>query len=168
MDVTNSKKLDIVEYNKKKYLSLIESFDCGNQGLNKLLKEVNSHHCTTMLLVTDDKIIGYFSFRCYSVVINSEVYPAIEIRSYAIDNKYQGLKLPSGITISHTFINIMIEHCGNISKNIIRAKYFVLHSLNNEKTLRFYKKVGFELLDNGNVLYDEFNNECIPMFMKIE
>lgn len=162
--------IEIVSYDKKKYLELIENFDCADCQMNKLLKEINSHHCTTKLLIWNNEIIAYIAYRCYSINLwknnRRENFPAIEVHGYAVSKKYHGMLFKDKLTLSHFFFNIMIRYFSKIAKQTIKACFIVLHSV--EKAVNFYKKIGFQEARNCELLSDKFNDNCIPMIMSLE
>ncbi len=162
--------MSLVDYNPKEHFNAIENFNCGDTQMNELLKEINSHHCTTKLLMYNDEIIAYIAYRCHSIKLlendDDEVFPAIEIHGFAVSKKYQSKKLSNKLTISHNFLIMMLKNFKDISNNIIKANYIVLHSV--PKAVNFYKKVGFQRTENHEVLNDSFNDDCIPMIMKLE
>lgn len=157
--------LEVVNYNKKKYLRSIEAFECKENNLNILLKELERHYCSAKLLINEDVIIAYCAYRCYSVSIEEDIFPAIEVRGFAVDKKYGGV-LTNGKTIAMGFFDIMRNEFSSISEKTIKAKYICLHAINHEKVINFYKKIGFEEL-TGKVLEDEFNKDCKAMFIKV-
>lgn len=159
--------ISIVDYDKKLYREAIEGFDCNVDTLNVLLKECKSHHCSAKLLMFGNHIGGYCAYRCYSIKIDGDIYPAVEIRGFAIDKRYQGTKIDSKQTVATGFMQEMIAIFKEISENTIRAKYVCLHSIDEPKVLKFYEKVGFQQLQEAQVLEDDFNDRCIPHFMSI-
>lgn len=159
-------KFDIVDYNKKKYREEIEGFDCGVDTLNVLLKEISSHHCSAKIMMIDNVIAGYCAYRCYAVKVDDELYPAIEIRGFAMSKRFQGLKVKDS-TLAAGFMRVLLKFFKEISEYFIRAKYVCLHSLDDPKVLKFYKKLNFERIDGAQVLEEEFNDKCIPHIISL-
>lgn len=157
----------IVSYNKKEHFNLIEDFNCGVKTLNKFLKELPSHYCSGLLLIRrnsfgQEKVLAYCAYRCYSIKIEDEVYPAIEIRGFARDKSVKGKN------IGRDFLSNVFKFFEYISKEYISAKYICLHAINTPEILSFYEYFGFQRISSDTViLEDEFNEECVPMFVSI-
>ena len=148
MTKIQSEQFFIVSYDKKKYFHIIEDFNCGVETLNKFLK--------------DEKILAYCAYRCYSIKIEDDVYPAIEIRGFARDQCVKGKN------IGKLFLANVFKFFEYISKNVISAKYICLHAINTPEIISFYEYFGFQRISSDTViLEDDFNEECVPMFVAI-
>lgn len=167
MTKIQSEQFFIVSYDKKKYFHIIEDFNCGVETLNKFLKELPSHYCSGLLFMQRDqkgheKILAYCAYRCYSIKIEDDVYPAIEIRGFARDQCVKGKN------IGKLFLANVFKFFEYISKNVISAKYICLHAINTPEIISFYEYFGFQRISSDTViLEDGFNEECVPMFVAI-
>ncbi len=162
-----SDSLSLVLYNKKKHFNLIENFNCSEDIFNKLLKELPSHNCCAMMLVNNDKILAYCAYRCSSIKIENEVFPAIEIRAFARDKNYCKKAEKDKKSIARIFFEMILEYLNEIANRVIGAKYICLHSIDSEKLIKMYQDIGFEIQNDVKELDDKFNNDCVPMFMLI-
>jgi len=140
--------------NQEEYFDRIQQFDCTipggrGSGLNSALKNALDNDVTTIIFIDkssiDEKIIGFCSYCCGSVVVAGDVFPAIEIRSFATDNRYQKLYLDSlDKTCSMFIIEYCIAYLKNISYNHIFARYILLYSEKCDGLLTFYRKANFD------------------------
>lgn len=77
----------------------IQSFNCGNEVMNEYLKyqAEDDAQAVTFILIdqTARAIIGYYSLSCSGFIVESmghfTIYPAVEIKMFAIDERYQHL-----------------------------------------------------------------------------
>lgn len=166
-DIQISDDLSLVQYNKKKHFDLIENFNCSNNVFNRLLKELPSHHCCAKMLVKQDRILAYCAYRCSSIKIENEVFPAIEIRAFARDKNYCKKSNDNTKSIARIFFEMVLSKLNDIANNVIGAKYICLHSIDSEKLIKMYQDIGFETQNNIEELNDKFNDKCVPMFMLI-
>ena len=172
--------IECMNYEKDDLRNRIRDFNCGNNELNKFLKEADLHCVTTKVFVesSSKKIIGFCSFCCSCVLTKSdttiEKFPAIEIKIFAIDESYHGKEFTQyphrnrrkNMTIADYVLRSMIIYFDELSQNTISAKFIVLES--TKKAMHFYSKNAFECFpDTTSILRDEFGRGCVPMFRTI-
>ena len=160
-----------IEYDKD-----INDFDCGFEVFNAYLKYKFLEDKAVIHYIIDaenDNLIAYFSLLASSIFLNdttkqnslyaSNIIPAIEIKMFAIDKKYRGLKL-SGLFLEDIY-NVVIGHL----LQYIGAEALILYSVPSDKVIRMYEKSGFKKMPLDYSMYtSNFNNRCIPMYKLIE
>ena len=167
----NTNDIWVANYNADKYQSAICNFDCGNFNLNNFLKYADDIGTTFLYVVKETKeIAGYISFACGSVKLEKYVTPAIEVKLFAFDKKWQGKPLINGQTLASVFFDSAIRYFGKISNDTIKADCVILHSL-DDKSTHFYEKFNFKKFSNKDdqkkVLVGNFEIDCTPMFLEI-
>ena len=149
---------------------VVSGFDCGNEEINYYLKEKAyiDYDCVTHLILSDDSQIcmGYFSLSCAAVYMNDgykiHTKPAVEIKYFAIDKKYQGVKLND-----NTYANIILNKViGDIifgfTEDVCGASRIILYS--TPLAVNFYRKAHFvEFDDSFFIDQSSYLDECIPM-----
>lgn len=168
---------EIVKLTPKHYDSL-EHFDCEHDVINNYFKKEckKDYSVVTCLFInpTNNEILGCASIQCsgirHEVDLNYvKTHPAIEIKYFAVLNKYQKLLYSDDIDDEHYYfsddlLGFLISKCLEFSKNVIGADFIILYSVPNK--VHFYERNHFKK-------YDEFmsrdNNQeisdCSPMFL---
>ena len=110
--------------NEKNFDDLIErinDFDCLRDGINEVFKQVVNRDVTTLVFINniDSTIIGFCTYCCSSFKTGGIVYPAVELVSFGIDKKYQGVFLEridgeEDCKISSYVLKFCIDHVENI------------------------------------------------------
>jgi ribosomal protein S18 acetylase RimI-like enzyme len=89
--------------------------------------------------------------------------PAIELKMFAIDKKYRGLKLSE--TFLEDIYNVVI---GNLLQ-YIGADALILYAVPSDNVVQMYEKSGFKKMPFDYSMYEShFDNGCIPMYKLIE
>ena len=164
------KDVCIVRYDKEKYKESMKSFDCGSPTFNAFIY-IACHYGTTFLIVREstDEIVGFLSFCASSIKYEQKVFPAIELKLFAIDKKWHGYKIGDE-TIAQIFLELFLNHFREISKTVIKADYIILFSL-DQRSRRFYNRANFievgSTISEKSVMKGCFENNCIPMFLRI-
>ena len=156
---------------------LIEDFSCGNDEIDKVIKNRNSIEGTVKLVVDEEKecLIAFISYQASGIRLcycnDAITKPALQINYFAMDSRYQHLpygnseeddKYNLSDDIFCRFLNIF----GNISDEHLYFEYIILYSVPNAKN--FYKRNSFEAF-NIYMSPDRYNylDGCSPMFMLI-
>lgn len=158
-------------------------FDCGDQVFNEYLlkKAINDLEAVTYLFLDnmdESRIVGYFSLSCSCIVVESSKsktqYPAVEISMLALDKRYQKkvyqkeVSSEDCLTYSDILISTAIDTVRVFTDKICGATHITLYSLNDEKTLKFYKRNGFE--DYAESFFKKsnfFSQKCVPLFLEM-
>ena len=110
----------------------------------------------------NDDLIAYFSLLTSCVILgdlnNYDFVPAVELKMFAIDKKYQGKNL------SNKLIDAIINIVNEITLEDIGARVLVLYSVPAEKVINMYEKSGFSKMPEYFSMYKSyFSDGCIPM-----
>lgn len=157
---------------------MCNSFDCGNSVLDNFLRNesCDTDISKTYLMIEDDvKLIGFYSLTCSSLLEindknkNVESYiPAICLKMFAIDKKYQDIKITGyGHTYAHFMLTACIDKIKEIKDHYVGAECIILNSTKDGYEL--YKNVGdFHKLDGEYKLPDYSENpNAIKMYRSI-
>ena len=164
------------------HLSLAEDFKCGNDEIDKYLKtkaleDLECGNSFTRIIIDKDnsELIGYYSINCSSIVMENSNHkyfsPAIEIKMFALCEKYQGIKLSNfddedDMLFSDHILCEIIYKIVEITEKYISATSIILYSVPN--AVSFYKRNGFELFEEYMVTSNElYLKDCIPMWFQL-
>lgn len=156
-------------------LSEKNSFDCGNEALNQYLYERGYDDPTAVTYValcTDNEdIIGYFSLSCGAIyqkissdpIEKYEHYPAVEIKNFAVDIKYQHIQDKDGDTLSSLILQYVKQKLiMDFTENICGANRILLYSVPD--AVGFYKRAGFVDFARGFIKSNiRFLEGCWPL-----
>jgi len=159
----------------------IQNFNCGkytsfnNYLKEKKYKEYKEDAKAVIHYVIDaenEALIGYFSLAASAVFVGDKlaatIIPAIELKMFAIDEKYQGKGLSGKI------LGSMYDIVKYYAMNYVGAKMLVLYAIPETEdpiVVKMYKKSGFAEMELDSSMYrfkDDFNNQCVPMYKLIE
>ena len=129
-----------------RYRSEIEKFDCDVASMNMAFKSIINQKVTTILffdIANNNTVVGYCSYRCSSIKVGNDVYPAIEIYSFAIDKCYQDKYLEEGYLCAAYILGYCREKFKQIRESVIYAEYIILYAYNKRKIQKFYERNGF-------------------------
>ena len=166
--------------NKYSQSHLLNSFDCGNEDINKYLMKVNevfnNGMGVTKLIVNEDKtkIIGFYTV-CSSAMLqtidkHNRALPAIELKMFAIDLKYQDILFYKDMesekyTFSDVILSDIVLNITNLANEVIGIKYIILQSVTD--AILFYRRNFFVPIDEINEFlelpYDRFSIGCKEM-----
>ena len=171
-------------------VELCKSFDCGENDISTmssfLYEEAPIHQAegtafTKVFFDADnqDAIVGYYSLKasCLScqragagcspeTVI--DVIPAVEIARFAVSLAYQGMvDSASGTKASATLMEYALGDIMDLREYVLGVKAVVLFSIDREKQLRFYRRFGFQRIEEENeqVFLSTENEGCVPMYL---
>lgn len=159
------------------YEQLVQSFDCGNEVINDYLKnKANSDTQATTFIITDNdnkRVICYYSLSCSGFVITSSgkfiIYPAVEIKMFAIDSKYQHMRYSEDIeegNLSDLLFSSVIADIYNFTEEYCGADKVILYSVPDAEN--FYKRNGFNRFERYMLKSTSlFTDGCIPMYMSL-
>ena len=162
MNKINCSKLKMIKANKQ-ILSTIQ-FDCGDNDLNEFLlkdsfKNLENSLSKIYLCLYDETVVGFFSLSADSIKINKKLeinyktYPAIKIGRLAVHEHYQNMLIESII------IDWIVGLCLELRKDI-GIRFISIDAYNHEKTINFYTKNLFEVLQ-----YPKNKNKLtLPMY----
>lgn len=112
----------------------------------------------------NDDLLGYYSLKSASIQMvkpTKKEYPFVLLNELAISYQYQGHHFGSllfeSIVIKTRQVQEVIGCCGILVFSI------------NERSRKFYEKMGFESIDIGeeDIVKDAFNVDCLPMVLKV-
>lgn len=158
-------------------IAITRSFDCGNETLNDYLKidAKDDAHSTVFMIIDKDvqSVIGYYSLRCSGFVINCNnhftIYPAVEIKMFAIDEKYQHTSISDIAeegTLSDAILAYVISEIYDFTNNYCGADKVILYSV--PKAVDFYSKNGFKAFEEFMLKSESrFLDGCIPMYLDL-
>lgn len=153
-------------------LSDYDRFDCGNEVLNNYLyaSGYSDPDAVTYVVINENKhdIVAYFSLSCgavYHKIYENRIehYPAVEIKNFAVDTKYQHMEDDDGDTLALTILEyIKYNLIMDFTESVCGASRIILYSVPD--AVNFYKKAGFkafvEDFIKNNMMYLE---GCIPL-----
>lgn len=169
-------KLSTPKLLTKDDISLIKSFDCGNEVINDYLKEhaYNDPQSATFVIYDTEvnQAISYYSLSCSGFVINQNshilIYPAVEIKMFAVDDKYKHIPFSQDddFTLSDYIFCSVISKIYDFTENECGADKIILYSV--PKAENFYRKNGFIRFHEFMLKSESmFLNGCIPMYMDL-
>jgi len=142
----------------------ISSFDSGYSVFNDYLHYRDDSSVIHYILDSEsENLIAYFSLLSsallYGELSHLGAIPAIELKMFALDKRYQGRG------ISTLLIDSVIETITHYSAEYVGAKIILLYSVPIDSILNFYEESGFRRTNGLFATYKSpFNEGCIPMF----
>lgn len=189
---TEKNEIILFDYNIEPHpvdLDDLQSFDCGNESLNKYMIEcVKGNHATIHGLYHINKeikkLVGICLLKCSAYIekvklnfddygdikeenpIDCNLSPAIEILYFAVDKEYQDLKLADedmdGCLASY-YIDLIMASIFDSSETFSKVDYILLYSVDTAN--EFYEKAGFiEFDDTALAFKNEKQYSCTPMY----
>lgn len=148
----------------------VDDFDCGFAVFNDYLKKRIPKDKAAFHYIIDaenDNLIAYFSLLASCVMIGDfdrhNFIPAIELKMFAVDKKYQKRNL------SNRLVDAIVDIAEEYSSEYVGAELLVLYSVPAEQVVKMYEKSGFEKLPAEWFMYKSyFSNGCIPMYKVTE
>lgn len=154
---------------------LLRDFSCGNDYIDNYVSEKGAYDFTAvtkMVLNSDNnEVICVYSLCCSSFLISSKEKlhpnPAVEIKIFAVSQKYQDIKYsrdPNEGCLSNFILNKVIGEIFEFTDDMCGANIILLYS--TDEGYDFYKKNGFkDFLDIAVKSDDKTVDGCYPMFM---
>lgn len=154
-------------------LYLIESFDCGDEGLNNYIKEQaikdqeNRLNTTSLVLSQYSKrvsLLGYYTLKNSAITYKASGkpvwFPAIELSFLAINRKYQHAGYGSKV------LQKIIYRAINYGKDFSACTGIVLSAL--ETSVNFYINNGFiDCTEIFEMTYDDCRKTTTSMFINL-
>lgn len=155
------------------------SFNCGQEVINSYFEEklLTDNDAVSYCFWADDQkqeLVGIASLSCSGIIIQSynhfNITPAIEVKIFAVDEKYQHQPFPDDDCGSSHWsdycLYYLIEKITEIAENSCGASHVVLYSV--PEAVSFYERNGFhtfvgDMEKPSNVFVDG----CIPMFLNL-
>lgn len=129
----------------------------------------------TFILIdqTARAIIGYYSLSCSGFIVESmghfTIYPAVEIKMFAIDERYQHLPYSAEKedgTFSDYIFRFVISKIYEFTEEICGADKVILYAV--PKAKNFYEKNGFTVFPPFMLQSESrFLEGCIPMYLDL-
>lgn len=110
------------------------------------------------------EILGYITLRAtsYTRTVNGKVYgsPALEIFELAVKNGAEGCG------IGTTLVKFALAQALDLNETILGIQYVTLCA--DQQAVPFYEKFQFGCLDEqGEIPREQWNEDCVPMFLKL-
>ena len=155
------------------------SFSCGQHYIDNYFK--SKMLCDTKSVPycfwADDnrkELVGIAALSCSGIIIKSansfHITPAIEVKIFAVDEKYQHKVFPDadedGGHWSDYCLNYLLYEINIITENVCGAEHVVLYSV--PEAVSFYKRNSFEsFTDLMQMPSNYFVDGCVPMFLNL-
>lgn len=170
--------MPFIRYTKKYKKELSMTFNSGNIYLDNFIKDsksLDSNIGTTYIYLNSVKseIIAYFNIGTGSLIDKSSVDSmkmggSVHLNCFALDEKYQGLKVASeGILCKLS--DYLLFKCIDVIKKIKKHVGFSFITLYSTKQgYNLYKRIGFEELETDMELpFDSSEVKCKPMYLPL-
>ena len=146
------------------------NFDCGFEVFNEYLKNNTPKDKAVFHYIIDarnDNLIAYFSLLSSCVLVGDfaehTFIPAIELKMFAMDKKYQKRNL------SNNLVDAIVEIVNEYSSEYVGAELLVLYSVPAEQVVSMYEKSGFQKLPAEYFMYKSYFSEgCISMYKVVD
>ena len=155
----------------------VQSFNCGNEVINDYLKNKACDDTQAVTFIVKDmdssEVICYYSLSCSGLILEHghankiTVYPAVEIKMFAIDEKYQHLPYSEDAdegNLSDMLFSDVISYIYDFTDNQCGADKIILYSVPDARS--FYIRNGFcEFREFMKPSESWFTDDCEPMYM---
>jgi hypothetical protein len=154
-------------------------FSCGNAEIDRYFKESADKDCDCVTYVFSDTdtgdIIAFASLRCSGIIFQDsnhiELFPAIEIRYFATDERFQHIQMQTDLPedrycISDSVFCELMRMIRDISCRTVGAEYVVLYSV--PSAVGFYRRNLFEEFNEAfTPERHRYINDCLPMYLPL-
>lgn len=154
------------------------AFNCGNEYIDQYYRDnkiFSDNDAVTYCFWADEQkseLVGIASLSCSGIIIKSHdqfnITPAIEIKIFAVDERYQHVKFPDDDTTekwSDYCLFYLLLAIDNI-RSWCGASHVVLYSV--KSAVNFYSRHGFQRFQQLMAQPSNYEiAECIPMFLNI-
>ena len=140
------------------------SFESGYEVFDRHLHEHDGVDVIHYVLDAEtDELVGYFSLVAsalpYLVGEKIDGVPAVELKMFAIDKKYQGTGFAASV------FDEVLKAIEILTSEYIGAKIILLYSVPVEKVVNLYLKKGFREVDGAFTAFEsDFTQGCVPMY----
>ena len=162
----------------KQVKDLAKDFNCGNEVLNEYLQKTACDDTQAVTFVIRDtknnNIMCYYSISCSGFIVELAqkqymIYPAVEIKMFAIDEKYQHIPISEDSdegNLSDILFASVICRINEFTENQCGADKIILYSVEQAKT--FYERNGFKCFEDYMLQStSRFLDGCIPMYYSL-
>lgn len=166
-----------LEYVSLEECEQLDLFNCGNETIDEIIKhELVSDTMTKSFAVlnrNDNDAVAVYSLSCSGFVIRYDqkifIYPAVEIKYFAVNEKYQDIQYCDDKEqgcLSNAIFDRIIADIYSFTENYCGADKIILYAV--PSAYDFYKRIGFEdFKDFMQQSQDRFLDGCIPMFFNM-
>lgn len=167
----------ILDYSDLQSCKSLQSFTCGNDSIDNIIKEKLIDDTMTKSFAVSDKestdIIAVYSLSCSGFIVQSYqkvfIYPAVEIQYFAIHEKYQDIQYCPDTSygcLSNILFDRIIAEIYDFTDKYCGADKIILYSVPTAHD--FYIKSGFQDFEEYMLKsQDRFLDGCIPMFFNM-
>lgn len=154
---------------------LLDNFTCGNRQIDlDVRKLLNDPKTVTNLVINanNNDVVCVYSLSCSGYVVTLQnknyIYPAVEIKYFVIDKKYQNIPFyrfddNDDDCISHKIFCKVIATINNITDQYCGADKIILYS--TDVGVKFYARSGFVDFKSYMMRNDDsYLDGCTPMF----
>lgn len=152
----------------------LDTFVCGNEVIDDIIKtELVNDTMTKAFAVIDkehNEAVAVYSLSCSGFIIQFSqkvcIYPAVEIKYFAMNEKYQDIQYCEDKSLgclSNAIFDQIIADIYEFTDKYCGADKIILYAV--PSAYDFYKRIGFEdFKDFMLQSQDRFLDGCIPMF----
>lgn len=156
----------------------LDHYKCGNAYIDEFMKNKAKEDDETVSYYWENKktgeIVAMASICCTGLIVRSgdifNVYPAVEIRYFGMDESYQDIQYDEDIRdgILSDYILASLEYkIINEVKKICGVQFIVLYS--TPESEKFYNQNGYENFTSSLAKSTDLRTQgCIPKFKKID
>ena len=166
---------------------LLENFSCGRFEIDRYIKEdafrdnqVGNGVTYLILDRRNGKLVAYYTITSTSLLYfdNEDIsnkqtieelvirgISSVELKMFAMSKVYQDVSYDDKYLVSDIVLGAVIGDIYHIATSILGAKKIILNS--TPEAVKFYKRNNFLLLDEYIALYDEYTEDCIPMYITL-
>jgi hypothetical protein len=159
----------------------LRNFKCGFNNIDKFIRNSALKDSETVTYFAIDKkldvVIAILTISCSGILVDNKsflkryryVVPAIDIRYFAINEKFQHIKYSQNekeLTLGHQIFLLYLSKIRDISKNICGATKVILYSV--PTACNFYKRCKFkEFAEYMTKDENPYLKGCKPMFLSL-
>ena len=159
--------MSIIEFYIDTVCEDVSGFDSKYRVFNEYIKHSGDSAVIHYIMESEtDKLIAYFSVLSsallYGDPINLNAIPAIELKMFALDKRYQGLNLSS------ILLDAVIKTIQYYSDKYVGADILILYSVPVDQVIELYESKGFQRIENTLTAFkSDFTDGCVPMFLPL-
>ena len=145
----------------------ISNFDSNHRVFNEyMLCSGDSAVIHYIMEAETDVLIAYFSVLTSALLYgdpsNLNAIPAIELKMFALDKRYQGLNLSS------ILLDAVIKTIQYYSDKYVGADILILYSVPVDRVIELYESKGFLQIEGALTAFkSDFTDGCVPMFLAL-
>lgn len=155
------------------------SFSCGQSEIDRYFREdlLTDDDAVSYCFWADSNkqdLVGIASLSCSGIIIKSHdhfnITPAIEVKIFAVDEKYQHQPFPDDDSGERNWsdycLDYLIAEIYDITKKVCGARHIVLYSVPGAES--FYRRNNFEnFVGYMEMPSNSYIDGCIPMFLNL-